>query len=88
VTAREDILGRIGAALGDVPADELPDDVIVERGYGRSLGLDVDKRHRPQVSPHRGPHACCPGADRLSAPLLATAPARAEAKAGNPPASE
>ena len=42
MTAREDILGRIGAALGDVPADELPDDVIVERGYGRSLGLDAD----------------------------------------------
>ena len=42
MTARDDILGRIGAALADVPADELPDDVIVERGYGRSLGLDAD----------------------------------------------
>ena len=42
MTAREDILGRIGAALADVPADELPDDVTVERGYERSLGLDAD----------------------------------------------
>jgi L-lactate dehydrogenase complex protein LldG len=42
MTAREDILGRIGAALADVPADELPDDVTVEREYERSLGLDAD----------------------------------------------
>ncbi len=41
MTAREDILGRIRAALADVPADELPDDVSVERGYDRSLGLDA-----------------------------------------------
>jgi L-lactate dehydrogenase complex protein LldG len=42
MTARDDILGRIGAALADVPADELPDDVSVEREYERSLGLDAD----------------------------------------------
>ena len=42
MTARDDILGRIGAALADVPADELPDDVTVEREYERSLGLDAD----------------------------------------------
>jgi L-lactate dehydrogenase complex protein LldG len=41
MTAREEILGRIGAALADVPADELPDDVTVERGYDRSLGLNA-----------------------------------------------
>ena len=42
MTSREDILGRIGAALADVPADELPDEVNVVRGYERSLGLDAD----------------------------------------------
>jgi L-lactate dehydrogenase complex protein LldG len=41
MTAREDILARIGAALTDVPADEQPDDVTVERNYDRSLGLDA-----------------------------------------------
>jgi L-lactate dehydrogenase complex protein LldG len=40
MTAREDILGRIGAALADIPAGERPDEPAVERGYDRSLGLN------------------------------------------------
>jgi L-lactate dehydrogenase complex protein LldG len=32
-TARDEILARIGRALGDVPGREAPDDVLVPRGY-------------------------------------------------------
>lgn len=35
MSAREEILGRIGAALRDVPADERPEDVPVAREYRR-----------------------------------------------------
>lgn len=35
-SAREEILGRIREALGDVPRSEGPEDVPVERGYVRS----------------------------------------------------
>ncbi len=42
MTAREVVLGRIRAALADVPRDELPEDVAVERAYDRSLELDAD----------------------------------------------
>lgn len=37
--ARETVLGRVRAALADVPADESPEAVPVARDYGRSLGL-------------------------------------------------
>lgn len=36
VNAREEILGRIRAALRDVPADECPDDVLVPRDYSHA----------------------------------------------------
>jgi L-lactate dehydrogenase complex protein LldG len=36
MTARERVLGRVRAALADVPAAEAPEDVPVERGYRRS----------------------------------------------------
>jgi L-lactate dehydrogenase complex protein LldG len=36
VTARDEVLGRIAAALRDVPADERPEDVEVPRDYRRS----------------------------------------------------
>ncbi|MGI5447585.1 LutC/YkgG family protein [Streptomyces sp. CA-243310] len=36
MSSRETILGRIRAALADVPADETPDDVAVPRDYRRS----------------------------------------------------
>lgn len=36
MSAREDILSRIRRATGDVPPDERPEDVIVERGYRHS----------------------------------------------------
>ncbi len=38
--AREEILGRLRAALADVPAAETPEDVPVARDYDRSLSLD------------------------------------------------
>lgn len=36
MSSREAVLGRIRAALADVPADERPDDVPVPRAYRRS----------------------------------------------------
>jgi L-lactate dehydrogenase complex protein LldG len=36
MTTRDDILGRVRAALADVPAHERPDDVAVPRDYRRS----------------------------------------------------
>ncbi|MFH8836876.1 lactate utilization protein C [Streptomyces sp. NPDC017868] len=36
MTSRETVLGRIRAALADVPADETPEDVPVPRNYRRS----------------------------------------------------
>jgi L-lactate dehydrogenase complex protein LldG len=36
VTARDEVLGRIAAALRDVPAEERPEDVEVPRDYRRS----------------------------------------------------
>ncbi|MFF7994273.1 lactate utilization protein C [Kitasatospora xanthocidica] len=36
MSSRDAVLGRIRAALADVPADELPDDVPVPRDYRRS----------------------------------------------------
>jgi L-lactate dehydrogenase complex protein LldG len=42
VTAREEVLGRIRAALADVPAD---DQVHVPRDYARSVPADVDVPH-------------------------------------------
>jgi L-lactate dehydrogenase complex protein LldG len=41
-TAREDILRRVRSALRDVPPDERPADVAVERGYRRGTGLSAD----------------------------------------------
>jgi len=40
-TARDEVLGRIRAALGDVPAGERAPDVPVPRGYRHSLDLPV-----------------------------------------------
>jgi L-lactate dehydrogenase complex protein LldG len=37
--ARDEVLGRIRAALADVPAGERPDDVAVARDYRRTLDL-------------------------------------------------
>jgi L-lactate dehydrogenase complex protein LldG len=45
--AREEILGRIGDALGDVPAAERPQDVAVARDYRRS-----GERTREQLVDH------------------------------------
>jgi L-lactate dehydrogenase complex protein LldG len=41
--AREEILGRIRAALPDVPAGERPDDVAVPRDYRRTGGRSRDQ---------------------------------------------
>jgi L-lactate dehydrogenase complex protein LldG len=41
VDAREAILGRVRAALRDVPGAERPEDVAVAGGYDRTLGLDA-----------------------------------------------
>jgi L-lactate dehydrogenase complex protein LldG len=37
--ARDEVLGRVRAALGDVPAEERPEDVAVARDYARTLDL-------------------------------------------------
>jgi L-lactate dehydrogenase complex protein LldG len=42
-SAREEILGRIRAALHDVPAGERPDDVAVPRDYRRTGGRSRDQ---------------------------------------------
>jgi len=44
VDAREAVLGRVRAALGDVPAEERPGDVAVARDYVRSLALAPAER--------------------------------------------
>jgi L-lactate dehydrogenase complex protein LldG len=42
-SARDEILGRVRAALADVPRDETPDDVVVPRDYRRTSDLaDAD----------------------------------------------
>ena len=40
MSTREEILGRVRAALADVPADERPEDVVVPRDYCRDSPLD------------------------------------------------
>jgi L-lactate dehydrogenase complex protein LldG len=40
LSARDEVLGRVRDALRDVPADERPEDVPIDRAYGRSSGLD------------------------------------------------
>jgi L-lactate dehydrogenase complex protein LldG len=42
VSARDEVLRRVRAALADVPDAEQPDDVPVERAFSRSLGLLPD----------------------------------------------
>jgi L-lactate dehydrogenase complex protein LldG len=42
LSARDAILGRVRAALADVPAAETADDVAVERAYARALPLSAD----------------------------------------------
>jgi L-lactate dehydrogenase complex protein LldG len=39
LSARDDVLGRVRAALADVPADEQPEHVAVPRDYLSTLGL-------------------------------------------------
>lgn len=40
MTARDTVLGRVRAALADVPADETPADVVVPRDYRRATEQD------------------------------------------------
>lgn len=42
LSARDEVLGRVRRALGDVSEDERAVDVVVERAYERSLGLSPD----------------------------------------------
>jgi L-lactate dehydrogenase complex protein LldG len=42
LSARDEVLGRVRRALGDVPGDEQAADVAVERTYARSLGLSAE----------------------------------------------
>jgi L-lactate dehydrogenase complex protein LldG len=53
VSARDEILGRIAAALADVPADEAPADVPVERGYLLGEAHDPVERFVERVSEYR-----------------------------------
>ena len=50
MTAREDVLVRVAAALRDVPADERPEDVAVPREYRRSEDGDVVERFVERIS--------------------------------------
>jgi L-lactate dehydrogenase complex protein LldG len=42
--AREEVMGRLRAALSDVPPEEAPADVAVTRDYDRGLDSPVDER--------------------------------------------
>jgi L-lactate dehydrogenase complex protein LldG len=42
LSARDEVLARVRRALGDVPAEERAVAVVVERAYGRSLGLSSE----------------------------------------------
>jgi L-lactate dehydrogenase complex protein LldG len=42
LSARDEVLGRVRRALGDVPGDERAVDVVVDRAYVRSLELAPD----------------------------------------------
>jgi L-lactate dehydrogenase complex protein LldG len=53
MSAREEILGRIEDALGDVPADERPADVVVPRRYLRGATGAVVERFVERVSEYR-----------------------------------
>ncbi|MFJ7274225.1 lactate utilization protein C [Kitasatospora sp. NPDC098663] len=56
MSSREAVLGRIRAALADVPADERPDDVPVPRAYRRSHtepGEDTVALFAERVADHR-----------------------------------
>lgn len=50
MTVREDVLARVAAALRDVPADELPEDVAVPRAYLLSEEGDVVERFVERIS--------------------------------------
>lgn len=60
-TAREEILRRIRAALADVPSDEQPEHVVVERGFNRAsdaarseiVDLFVERVTEYQATAHR-----------------------------------
>ena len=53
MTARDEIIARIGRALADVPADEGPGDVAVPREYARDEQRDVVARFVERVSEYR-----------------------------------
>jgi L-lactate dehydrogenase complex protein LldG len=67
VTPRDQILARIGGALADVSADELPDDVPVDRGYRRSEPGDPVERFVTRVSEYRADVRRVRGADLAAA---------------------
>lgn len=50
MSARDEILGRIGGALRDVPADERPEDVEVPRAYRREEPVEPIERFVERVS--------------------------------------
>ena len=53
MTAREDVLVRVAAALRDVPADERPEDVAVPREYRLSEDGDVVARFVERISAYK-----------------------------------
>ena len=53
MTAREDVLVRVAAALRDVPADERPEDIAVPREYRRSEEGDVVARFVERISEYK-----------------------------------
>ncbi len=50
MTAREDVLARVAAALGDVPPGERPEDVAVQRAYRSSEDGDAVERFVERIA--------------------------------------
>jgi L-lactate dehydrogenase complex protein LldG len=81
LSARDEVLGRVRRALGDVTADEAPGDVPVAREYARSLGLSPDavvERFAERLADYGADvRRCAPGEEaRVVAEALAANGAR------------
>ena len=53
MTARDEVLRRITRALGDVPRDERPDDVVVPRDYAREEPGDAVERFVERITEYK-----------------------------------
>ncbi|MFC3995870.1 lactate utilization protein C [Nocardiopsis sediminis] len=96
--SREKVLGRVRAALSDVPRDERPGDVEVPRGYsashgqGEPIGLLIDRLEDYKATVTRVDAGALPAAiadalERRSAQRVAAPPDAPEGWFGATPAS-